>query len=76
MTTNNCDWYEGCLRAGRHQCPACGEWFCSAHLDESGYCLQCAVDLDTDEEEERVIEERAMADDLEPYRRSASGLVD
>lgn len=72
MTSNNCDWYEGCLRAGRHQCPACGEWFCSGHLDESGCCLQCAVDLDSDEEEERAV----AADDLELYRRSASGMVD
>ena len=37
-----------------------------------GYCLQCAADLDSDEDEAR-----ATVDDLEPYRRSASsGMVD
>ncbi len=70
MTTSNCDWYEGCLRAGRHQCPACGEWFCSGHLDESGYCLQCAVDLDEDEVN------RDDDVDLASYRRDAAGMVD
>ena len=70
MTTNNCDWYEGCLRAGRHQCPACGEWFCPGHLDESGYCLNCTADFDFDEVH------RDGDPDLEPYKRSASGLVD
>ena len=74
MTTNNCDWYEGCLRAGKHQCPACGEWFCSGHLDESGYCLQCAVDVLDDAEQ--WVENNPSDDDLEPYRRSAGGLVD
>ena len=71
MTTNNCDWYEGCLRAGEHQCPACEEWFCSGHLDESGHCLQCAVDLDDDEGQDN------QADiDLEHYWRLGTGLVD
>ncbi|KKM83140.1 hypothetical protein LCGC14_1312530 [marine sediment metagenome] len=72
MTTNNCDWYEGCLIAGKHQCPACGEWFCSTHTDESGYCLQCAVDVEMDDDG------CGNSDDpeLEPYRRSAGGLVD
>ena len=70
MTTNNCDWYEGCLRAGKHQCPACGEWFCSAHLDESGYCFNCCIEMDDDG--------CGNSDDpdLTPYRRDASGMVD
>ena len=71
MTTNNCDWYEGCLIAGKHQCPACGEWFCSGHLDESGCCLNCAAELDDDD-----WERDAKDADLESYRRSALGLVD
>jgi hypothetical protein len=74
MTTNNCDWYEGCLIAGKHQCPACGEWFCSGHLDESGYCLQCATDVLDDAEQ--WVENNPSDDDLEPYRRSTGGLVD
>jgi len=74
MTINNCDWYEGCLRAGRHQCPACGEWFCAMHTDASGYCLQCAVDVLDDAEQ--WVENNPSDDDLEPYKRSASGMVD
>jgi len=70
VTINNCDWYEGCLKAGRHQCPACGEWFCSGHLDESGYCLQCAVDSD-DEGADTSVDP-----DLEHYWRMSSGMVD
>ncbi|KKL54616.1 hypothetical protein LCGC14_2263610, partial [marine sediment metagenome] len=74
MTTNNCDWYEGCLIAGKHQCPACGEWFCPGHLDESGYCLQCVADVLDDAEQ--YVENNPSDDDLEPYRRSALGMVD
>ncbi|KKM65964.1 hypothetical protein LCGC14_1485960 [marine sediment metagenome] len=76
MTTNNCDWHAGCLIAGKHQCPACGEWFCSGHLDESGCCLQCAVDQEWQEAEEYGARLLSDDDDLDPYKRSAGGLVD